>query len=257
MNRFVLVVTHPSGQHYFFPLREGAVTLGRNNLCDIILSEEQISRRHAKLSLHDNVLTLEDLSSHNGTFINGKRITEAHTLAGSEFIAIGSFRLSISEPDAPPPAKLCILSKGFLAGRIFHLDRNEISLGRKTNNDIILRDPAVSRSHAKITIEDGRYFITDLKSANGIFINGEEYQRAQLQSGDKIDIGYLRLLFVDPNEKFIFDDSMIEDTQEPNPKVVTEVQETENKIHCPPLRKTLLFPFKVEFLPPTERPADE
>jgi class 3 adenylate cyclase/predicted component of type VI protein secretion system len=100
MRRFSLVITAPTGSRIVRLLPEGEVTLGRNPVCDIVLSEEQISRQHAKLSVREGALTLEDLGSNNGTFVNGERITRVQTLVGTEVITIGSFQLSISEGEA-------------------------------------------------------------------------------------------------------------------------------------------------------------
>jgi pSer/pThr/pTyr-binding forkhead associated (FHA) protein/class 3 adenylate cyclase len=100
MRRFSLIITAPTGSRIVRLLPEGEVTLGRNPVCDIVLSEEQISRQHAKLSVHEGVLTIEDLSSNNGTFINGERISRVQTLLGAEIITIGSFQLSVSEGEA-------------------------------------------------------------------------------------------------------------------------------------------------------------
>lgn len=96
IRRFSLIITAPTGSRIVRLLPEGEVTLGRNPICDIVLSEEQISRQHAKLVVHDGVVSIEDLGSNNGTFVNGERIT-SHALSGGEVITIGSFKLSVTE----------------------------------------------------------------------------------------------------------------------------------------------------------------
>ncbi|MCB0309420.1 MAG: FHA domain-containing protein [Bdellovibrionales bacterium] len=62
-------------------------------------------------------------------------------------------------------------------------------IGRMPENQIVLDDPKVSRSHAKITCLGGHYFIEDQQSENGILINGKSTLKQELQLGDRISIG--------------------------------------------------------------------
>ncbi len=63
-------------------LREGTVLLGRHSACDIVLLDPSISRYHAEFSVRGNVLSVRDLDSHNGTYLDGKRIRSADVCAG-------------------------------------------------------------------------------------------------------------------------------------------------------------------------------
>jgi pSer/pThr/pTyr-binding forkhead associated (FHA) protein len=62
----------------------GKMVLGRSNECDITLSVSHLSRKHAELSVVGNKLMVKDLDSANGTFVNGKRITEDTLKKGDE-----------------------------------------------------------------------------------------------------------------------------------------------------------------------------
>jgi hypothetical protein len=69
----------------------------------------------------------------------------------------------------------------------------------KKNVDYCLEKDVISRYHAKITTEDERYFITDLNSTNGTYINGEAlmtYQKKEIKIGDEIVLADIRFLFV-------------------------------------------------------------
>lgn len=80
-----------SGQ--VFRLAAGStVSLGRDPDADIFLDDVTVSRRHAEVSVGDDV-TLSDLGSLNGTYVNRRRIDEAETLLGGDEIQIGKFRL--------------------------------------------------------------------------------------------------------------------------------------------------------------------
>ncbi len=92
--------------------------------------------------------------------------------------------------------KLVILSDDG-SRREVELTTRDLSIGRATENDLALPDPAkgVSRMHAEIRYENGRYVILDLNSQNGTFLNGDRVQRADLASGSEISIGPYRLTF--------------------------------------------------------------
>jgi pSer/pThr/pTyr-binding forkhead associated (FHA) protein len=63
------------------------------------------------------------------------------------------------------------------------------TVGRDPGNDIILRDPKVSRHHAEIIFERGFFVVHDLTSANGTYINGRRVRVAPLTHGAKVRMG--------------------------------------------------------------------
>ena len=71
----------------------------------------------------------------------------------------------------------------------FRLNKPTITIGRATNNDIIIPEQTVSSKHATITIEKGSFFINDLGSTNGTFVNGSRISSKLLKSGDIIKLG--------------------------------------------------------------------
>jgi len=58
-----------------------------------------------------------------------------------------------------------------------------------------LDDPQASRRHARLEFGHGVWFVTDLNSANGVFVNGERVARQALNHGDQIQIGQTTLVF--------------------------------------------------------------
>jgi pSer/pThr/pTyr-binding forkhead associated (FHA) protein len=66
------------------------------------------------------------------------------------------------------------------------------TLGRDPGNDIILRDPKVSRHHAEIVFERGFFVIKDLVSANGTYVNGKRIRVAPLTHGAALRMGNSR-----------------------------------------------------------------
>jgi transcriptional regulator with GAF, ATPase, and Fis domain len=72
---------------------------------------------------------------------------------------------------------------------------DSLAIGSGSSNGICLDDPSVSPSHCRISREDGRYFLTDLNSASGTFLNGIPIQHRQLTPGDEISVGNSVFLF--------------------------------------------------------------
>lgn len=75
--------------------------------------------------------------------------------------------------------------------------KEEITIGRGTQNDIVLKDPYVSKEHAKVVEDEGKYFLEDLDSANGTYLNNEKVLDVTiLKNGDRIKLGQIEFLFV-------------------------------------------------------------
>lgn len=102
-----------------------------------------------------------------------------------------------------------IVESGPSAGMEFTLDRDELSLGRDVNNDLVINDPEVSRKHARLTKQGESYVFEDLGSTNGTFILGERLSKpALLVPNSKITIGErVQLSYVvegaDPSETVV------------------------------------------------------
>ncbi|MDX2090299.1 MAG: FHA domain-containing protein [Kofleriaceae bacterium] len=101
--------------------------------------------------------------------------------------------------------KLVCVSANF-AGREFELSRPQMIVGRTDENDIVINHRSISRNHAKLVREPetGRYTISDLQSSNGVRVNGQDYGKVELRRGDVVDLGHVRLRFVEAGEDFVF-----------------------------------------------------
>jgi putative peptide zinc metalloprotease protein len=93
--------------------------------------------------------------------------------------------------DGPPGA----------AGREFALAGPAVTIGRRADQDIVLVDTSVSRSHARIELDPGGAAIVDLGSTNGTVVNGLCLRgaRAALRGGERIEIGAVVLEFLAPS----------------------------------------------------------
>ena len=78
-------------------LARGATTLGRSAACDIQVTGELVSRRHARVTLDDRGVTVEDLGSRNGVYVNTERVAGVRTLGPGDRLAIGEHTLVLHE----------------------------------------------------------------------------------------------------------------------------------------------------------------
>ncbi len=81
-------------------------------------------------------------------------------------------------------------------GRRYLLDRPFVSIGRDTENDVVLDRDSVSRRHAKVATANGQRVVVDLGSTNGTYVNDQPVQEHPLRAGDQIKIGNTILKFL-------------------------------------------------------------
>ncbi len=74
--------------------------IGRSRQSGISLHDSEVSRRHARLAAHDGTLFVEDLESRNGTFLNGRRVTESIEVREGDAIDVGTTRLVVKSLQA-------------------------------------------------------------------------------------------------------------------------------------------------------------
>lgn len=70
------------------------------------------------------------------------------------------------------------------------IDAVPFLIGRQGENNLVLRDNRISRSHARIAAQNGDYVIEDLDSRHGVFVNGQRVKQHKLKDGDRIDFGF-------------------------------------------------------------------
>ncbi len=95
-------------------------------------------------------------------------------------------------------AKLKIISDK-LNGGIYELANEKTMIGREADNEIVLKDSSVSRHHCVIEKRQNQFFINDLQSLNGTFLNDRAAENLLLREGDKIRVGDFTLRFQTEN----------------------------------------------------------
>jgi pSer/pThr/pTyr-binding forkhead associated (FHA) protein len=89
-----------------------------------------------------------------------------------------------------------IVKRGPNAGSKFFLDTDVTQIGRHPDSDIFLDDITVSRRHAEIRRNVSSFSLNDVGSLNGTYINRERVEEAELHSGDEIQVGKFKLIFL-------------------------------------------------------------
>lgn len=96
----------------------------------------------------------------------------------------------------PPQMAWFVVRGGARAGKEFRL--GEITnIGRDaTQNDIAVDDSAISRQHARVRLEEGKFVLYDLASANGTTVNGDKILKHELANGDQVAMGETQFTFM-------------------------------------------------------------
>lgn len=95
--------------------------------------------------------------------------------------------MNLAVPMQPPSLEMVA---GGPVGQVFDLSRDQISIGRSDENDIVVVSEAVSRRHAVLDRNaEGIWTVKDNQSKNGVVVNGQPVQEAQLQAGDIVQVG--------------------------------------------------------------------
>jgi len=225
------LVSLSDGREY--QLGHGPTVFGRDAACDIVIESTDVSRRHAILANGPAGYVLEDTSA-NGVLVNGERIAERRTLTRGDVLRIGpgEFRFYAdaaassdspppgaahrlfdtvhgipamvpafpSRPTAPPPLATVLVRTGGLRGQRLPIRTPVVNIGRADYNDLVFGEESVSAAHAKLQRREELWFLTDLDSTNGTFVDGDQVRgEVALMPGSTVRFGDVTVLF-DPTD---------------------------------------------------------
>ena len=95
-----------------------------------------------------------------------------------------------------PGQGLLLVKRGPNAGSTFLLEADTTTVGRGTDSAVFLDDITVSRAHAVFERrDDGSWFVRDVGSLNGTYVNGEQVDETKLAAGDEVQVGKFKLTF--------------------------------------------------------------
>jgi len=101
----------------------------------------------------------------------------------------------LSEKRKAPVVGWFVAMSGDQRGEDFRVREGKNLLGSGAEAQIVLRDTTVSGQHASLRYEDGKFFITDLDSSNGTYLNDKKIAREELKDNDVLRIGEITLKF--------------------------------------------------------------
>lgn len=107
-NKFQAIMRSGPTPGKTFPIEEEENILGRDLANEIIISDPEVSRRHARFFVKDENVFVEDLGSTNGTFLNGERISSPQQLRNGDVITLGESVVLVFEKTSQVPAETVV-----------------------------------------------------------------------------------------------------------------------------------------------------
>lgn len=219
-----LILSKSGGLNQEFILNKSVVTLGRATTNDIVLTEGRVSRNHAQVACTENGIIISDLNSANGVWVNGQKVAEIKIQPGDK-IEISGCELHYLSPvedfieeatmiNSEHELEMTLnqmtvpisLNDTALPRLVIHapdrtwelrLDDDSYSIGRTTQNKLVLDYLKISRNHAQIERKSHQFILRDLQSTNGTLIGNNRIEQHILKNGDTFQIGPTRIVFKD------------------------------------------------------------
>ncbi|MDO8754511.1 MAG: FHA domain-containing protein, partial [Anaerolineales bacterium] len=221
----LLEIKYSGGKKKKYHLTSEKTIIGRMEDCDIVLGENDVSRKHAQIQLIGEHCILMDLGSAKGTFLDGVPLPprkafpiapgQSFKIAGFQFevrtcqmgetaesgkivlhpemdnapgalpifsadkTMLGSFMFNAPAP--PPPARKYFLTYSHKEQpqESMDLPDGEFVIGREPGCEIQIKSLGISRQHARLKVDGDRFWITDMKSTNGVIVNGQKIDADQ------------------------------------------------------------------------------
>ena len=239
-----VVIEDDEGKRTVVPLSREQYSIGRKDGNTIRLTERNVSREHARLLKKNGDgghaprsepadpkpgFVLEDLTSYNGVFVNGLRITHAQDLSHGDLVQIGDYRIVLQDetllepaltpvgdakqtiPQAPNSRAAALLDRphrfvmltGPTPGAEYPLAADRMTIGRAEDAGISINHNSVSRLHCEVhALGEGRFEIVDKGSSNGVRVNGSDLRRGIVEPGDVIELGDVKFKFIGAGQIF-------------------------------------------------------
>ncbi len=177
---------------------EDIFTIGRDIHSDLYIGVDTVSRHHLLIRREGENWYIIDNNSTNGTYLNSyDNPIDKIKLERDQILFLGSYRLNTNE------IYKLVENKVENRSKIIQKDK-EILIGRDPNADIYIDNVNVSWHHAKIEKRNGKYYITDLNSTNGTYVNDEPIKSKEINFGDKITLGLYSFIFQQEQKKVSF-----------------------------------------------------
>lgn len=151
--------------------------VGADRDCDVVVPDPPVSARHCRLIQTEEGLFIEDLSSTNGTYVDGRRIEGRTPVTTASRVTLGR-RVPL-----PWPREI-LYAEGKALGTV-------LRIGAAPDNDMVIDLPMISGHHARLVVETDGVYIEDLGSTNGTGLGSpvNRIHRARLEPTDTVYLG--------------------------------------------------------------------
>jgi DNA-binding NtrC family response regulator len=208
---FELLVSKMGKELITLPLDKETFRIGRIGTNDLSLPDPAISRHQCQLISKKDRVILEDHSG-RGTLVDGETQKKTALQPGSK-INLGNLEVTLREQTKQPaPAKtqagggtsiidgaatpsddLILSGQPNNSNIKYKLQGSTISLGSDPANDLVIKENFVSKFHCRIFRKGDGWFVTDLDSTNGTYLNGIRIVEARLEPKAILALGQLKL----------------------------------------------------------------
>ncbi|RKY94595.1 MAG: hypothetical protein DRQ13_08055, partial [Ignavibacteriae bacterium] len=169
------------------------LTVGRSPQSDIVIDNKKVSSNHAQFKILNNEIILKDVGSTNGTYVNGEKITSLKVTVNDTITFSKNHTFDWKQLEELLKTDQTVKSKGAERVHTKIKGKDVITIGRSSDNDLVINNIKVSRKHAKLEKYLGEWYVEDLGSSNGTFLNGEKISRARITPKDVLTIGGIPL----------------------------------------------------------------
>ena len=182
------IATHELLYQFIYQMMINDDVYLKNNLA-IQLTSDALKEK-ADITIQASYESLGDFCAHPINENSHEQMDVDHTIV---------FQKNFVQKDFIDYNKLTFAMLSVISGKDKNLTINfgkkRVHIGRRENNELVLRDKNCSRLHAYITFENYRHVIYDTNSLNGTYVNNNRIHRHQLRCGDKITIGSTIILY--------------------------------------------------------------
>ena len=179
---------------------------------DVVLRDLGVCENHARLYWDQGRLVVEPVAAAH-VALNGRAVVGPTSVASGDWLSLGQLTLQVAiegngnplpKPVTPTSttdtAEMPAVRAAVVGGSarrttattsvVMGPAQNELRIGRLPDNDARIPSPVISRHHARIVRDGTAYFVEDLRSTNGTFVNGQRISgRARLNGGERLQFG--------------------------------------------------------------------
>jgi pSer/pThr/pTyr-binding forkhead associated (FHA) protein len=145
---------------------------------------------------HRNPEGVNFCSSCGASMVTSAPDTSVSVSPVDELVESGEVSTPVGQMELPRGVGLLVVRRGNDEGARFPLEQPETTVGRHPESDVFLDDITVSRKHAVFVTEGQVTSVRDAGSLNGTYVNRERIDEAVLASGDEVQVGKFKLVYL-------------------------------------------------------------